>query len=233
MANIGFRVFKQVKRPSRNLIEPFRALPVATVADVMYRFNCLAANLQRINSGKKSVLLGPAVTVRTRSGDNLLIHQALDLAQPGDVIVIDGNGDLVNALVGENLALWAMQRQIAGIVIDGAVRDIDVLREIDLPIYAAGVTPGGVYKYGAGEVNVPICCGRVVVNPGDIVIGDADGVVVVPAGHAQEILEKARARQAQELAIREQIGSGVWTRPAVTDDAINALGCEIINDSFC
>lgn len=154
------------------------------------------------------------------------------MTEPGDIIVIDGQGDLVNALVGENLVLWAIKRGVAGIVVDGAIRDVDTLRKLDFPIYSAGITPSGTYKHGAGEVNVPICCGRVVVNPGDIVVGDADGLVVVPAQEAAEILEKAKGKLQQELAIREAISSGNWQRPACTDEVVEKLGCEIIDDVY-
>lgn len=229
MSNIGFRIFKKINRPSKDLVEQFRGLPVANIADEMNRFNCAAACIRPVNS---TPLLGTAITARVRSGDNLMFHKALDVAQPGDVIVIDGQGDLVNALVGENLALWAMKRGVAGIVVDGAVRDVDTLRKLDFPIYAAGVTPSGTYKHGAGEVNVPICCGRVVVNPGDIVVGDADGLVVIRAQEAAEVLEKAKGKLKQELAIREAISSGNWNRPTSTDEAVMKLGCEIIDDFY-
>jgi RraA family protein len=229
MSNIGFRIFKKVNRPDKAVVEQFSGLPVANIADVMNRFKCVGAYIRPVNS---TPLLGTAVTARVRSGDNLMFHKALDVAQPGDVIVIDGQGDLVNALVGENLVLWAMNRGVAGIVVDGAIRDVDTLRQLDFPVYAAGITPSGTYKHGAGEVNVPICCGRVVVNPGDIVVGDADGLVVIRAQEAVEVLEKAKAKFKEELAIREAISAGNWRRTACTDEAVMQLGCEIIDDVY-
>jgi len=229
MVNIGFRIFKQVNRPGKELVDQFSGIPSSNIGDVINRFNCMAANLRPVN---QVPLLGPAVTARVRPGDNLLFHQALDSAQPGDVIVIDGQGDLVNALVGENLALWAIKRGIAGIVVDGGIRDVEVLRELDFPIYAAGITPGGTYKHGAGEVNVPVCCGRVVVMPGDILVGDADGVVVVPQQAAAGILAKAQAKRREETGIKEAIAAGNWIRPACSDEALRGLGCEIIDGVY-
>ena len=227
MPNIGFRIYKKIHRPDKGLVEQFRMLPAANIGDEMNRFNCVAANIRPVNAVR---LLGTAITARTRSGDNLVLHKALDLAQPGDVVVIDGQGDLTNALVGENMVLWAMRRGIAGIVVDGAIRDVETIRQFDFPVYAAGITPSGVYKHGAGEVNVPVCCGRVIVNPGDIVVGDADGLVVVPAGDAAHVLEKARNRLKQELAIREAISAGSWIRQGCSDEAVAQIGCEIIDD---
>lgn len=229
MSNIGFRIFKRVHRPAKELVEQFRDLPAANIADEMNRFNCIDACIKPVNS---TPLLGTAVTARVRSGDNLMFHKALDVAQPGDVIVIDGQGDLVNALVGENLVLWAIKRGVTGIVVDGAIRDVDTLRKLNFPVYAAGITPSGTYKNGAGEVNVPICCGRVVVNPGDIVVGDTDGLVVIPAREAAEVLASSKAKRKAELAIREAISAGNWERPACTDEAVEKLGCEIIDDIY-
>lgn len=229
MSNIGFRIFNKVNRPQKDVVEQFRDLPVANIADEMNRFNCVEACITPVNS---TPLLGTAITAKVRAGDNLMIHKALDVAQPGDVLVIDGQGNIVNALIGENLALWAMKKGLNGIVVDGAIRDVDTLRKLDFPVYAAGITPAGTYKNGAGEVNVPICCGRVVVNPGDIIVGDADGLVVIPAQEATEILEKAKGKLQQEKAIREAIHDGDWKRPACTDEAVMKLGCEIIDDVF-
>ncbi|TBW39476.1 RraA family protein [Siculibacillus lacustris] len=229
MTDVGFRIFTRVPRPAPDLIAAFADLAAADVGDVMRTFNVMEAGLVAIVPGR---FVGPALTVRVRAGDNLMIHKALDLAQPGDVVVIDGQGDLDNALIGENLALWAHHRGVAGLVIDGGVRDIEQLRSIGLPIRARGVTPAGSFKTGGGEVNVPIACARVVVMPGDVVIGDADGVAVVPQRDIAGVLAGVAAKLATESAAKTGIAAGNWVRPTTTDDAVRGMGCAIHDTGY-
>jgi RraA family protein len=147
-------------------------------------------------------LCGPAVTVRVRPGDNLMIHVAMQLAQPGDVIVIDGAGDLTQALIGGLMRTSAIARGIAGFVVDGAVRDIAEWAEGGIAVYARGHTHRGPSKDGPGEINVPVACAGMSIAPGDLVLGDADGVVCVPASRAAELLPQVRAHAAREEKIR-------------------------------
>lgn len=228
MSNAGFRIYTKVNRPSKEIIEAFKGLPVANIADEMNRFFCVDARIKPLN---KAPLLGPAFTVKARTADNLLFHKALDLAQPGDIIVVDVQGDIVNSVTGEIMMREAMKRGVAGIVIDGAVRDSDALREMDMAIYAAGITPKGPYKDGPGEINVPICCGGIVVNPGDILVGDADGIVVINPQDAPVIVEKAKAKQAKEQAIFKAIEEGTRDKSWM-DKELKARGCEIIDDYY-
>lgn len=228
MSNAGFRIYTKVNRPSKEIIEAFKGLPVANIADEMNRFFCVDARIKPLN---KAPLLGPAFTVKARTADNLLFHKALDLAQPGDIIVVDVQGDIVNSVTGEIMMREAMKRGVAGIVIDGAVRDSDALREMDMAIYAAGITPKGPYKDGPGEINVPICCGGIVVNPGDILVGDADGIVVINPQDAPVIAEKAKAKQAKEQAIFKAIEEGTRDKSWM-DKELKARGCEIIDDYY-
>ena len=144
------------------------------------------------------LLLGTAFTVKAPIGDNMVFHRALDLAQPGDVIVVDGGGCCDRSLAGEIMMTYAAKRGIAGIVVDGALRDVDGLRNSPMPIYCKGITPQGPYKHGPGEINVPVCCGGVAVLPGDIVVGDADGLVFIRAEDAPYVLEKAIKKLAAE-----------------------------------
>ena len=123
-----------------------------------------------------AALSGPALTVRTRPGDNLMIHKAIDIAAPGDVIVVDGGGDLTNSLIGEIMVRHAASRQVGGFVINGSIRDADALITQALPVYAAGITHRGPYKDGPGEINVAIAIDGMTVEPGDLIVGDADGV---------------------------------------------------------
>jgi len=209
MSNVGLRIFSQISRPPKALIDGFTGIPVANIADNMNRMSCMDAKIRPINN---SPLLGPAFTVKSRPGDNLMLHRALDLAEPGDIVVVDAQGDLTNSIMGELMALWAKQRGIGGIIIDGAIRDVGALRKMDLPIYAAGVTPAGPYKDGPGEINVAIACGGVVVHPGDILVGDEDGIVVIRPCDAEELLEKSRAKSRAESQIMKEIANMSWDR---------------------
>jgi RraA family protein len=225
MSNVGFRIYTKIQRPSKELVEAFRGVPVANIADNMYRHSCIDAKIRPMN---KVPLLGPAFTVKSRTADNLLLHKAIDLAQPGDVIIVDCQGDTVNSVIGELMISWAARRGIAGIVVDGAIRDLDAIETMQFSVYAAGVTPKGPFKDGPGEINVPVSCGGIVVNPGDIIVGDGDGVVVIRPKDAPLVLEKAKAMQAREQDILKQIENLTWDRSWV-DKALKDKGCEIID----
>nr|WP_092073928.1 RraA family protein [Dendrosporobacter quercicolus]NSL47840.1 RraA family protein [Dendrosporobacter quercicolus DSM 1736]SDM70302.1 RraA famliy [Dendrosporobacter quercicolus] len=229
MSNVGFRIFTKIKRPDKNVVELFRGLPVANIADEMNRVNCVDARIKPVS---KKPLLGTAFTVRARIGDNLMFHKALDMAQPGDIIVVDGRGDVVNSLTGEIMMRQAMKKGLAGVVIDGAVRDADALRELDLAIYAAGITPQGPYKDGPGEINVPVCIGGVVVQPGDILVGDGDGIVVIHPKDAAGTAAKAQGKFAKEQVTFKAIEEGTLDRSAYSDEAFIKRGCEIIDDYY-
>ncbi|MFT4030071.1 MAG: methyltransferase [Protaetiibacter sp.] len=171
-----------------DLIARLGALPTANIGDAMERFGS-AEGLRAIWPGAR--LAAPAFTVWTRSGDNLAIHQSLEQVVPGQVIVVNGGGDTTRALIGELIGGRARAAGVAGFVIDGAVRDASGLRELGVPVFARGVTPAGPYKNGPSRIGVPIAIGGVVVCPGDIVVGDEDGVVVVPRADATAVLERA------------------------------------------
>lgn len=226
MSNVGFRVYTKIERPAPELVEGFRGIPVANIADNMSRQSCVDAMIKGKNSRP---LLGTAFTVKSRTADNLLMHKALDMAKPGDVIVVDVQGDLINSVTGEIMMRYAMKRGIAGFLIDGAVRDSGALAEMDFAVYAKGVTPMGPHKDGPGEINVPVCCGGVVVNPGDIIVGDDDGVVVIKPQDAPDVLEKSRATFAKEAGIFKAIDEGTYDRSWV-DKTLRERGCEIIDD---
>jgi RraA family protein len=192
---IGFRIFPDFKRPDKALIEQFAGIPSSNIGDCMERLYCMYGGLRPYN---KKLLLGPAFTVKVPAGDNLVIHKALDYAKPGDIIVVDGAGALDRALVGAMMISYGRERGIAGFVIDGCIRDVDDIYEIGIPVYARGVTPQGPYKHGPGEINVPIvCCGQIVC-PGDILVGDADGIVVIRPEYAQQLADICREKHNQE-----------------------------------
>ncbi|WP_311270356.1 RraA family protein [Sphingobium sp. WCS2017Hpa-17] len=221
--SIGFRVLPVERRVSAELVSQYRDLPVANVSDAMNRMFAGGAALRPMHGG--GILAGPAVTVKARPGDNLMLHRALDIAQPGDVVVVDAGGDLTNALIGELMVAHAESRGLAGIVIFGAIRDVAAIRAGTFPVFAAGVTHRGPYKDGPGEVNVPIAIDGMVIHPGDLIVGDDDGLLSVGIDEAQAIYEKASAKHAAETAQMEKIRRGENPRAWVVE-TLKRLGCE-------
>jgi RraA family protein len=187
------------------LIAAFRDLPVANISDNLHRLSG-AVGLRPFHDG--TPMAGTALTVRTRAGDNKVIHEALELVRPGDVIVVDGGGDLSRALIGEIMTSVAKMRGAAGFVLDGAVRDIGAIAQSSFPCFARAGIHLGPYKNGPGEINVPVSIGGMTVNPGDIVVGDADGVVAFPQAIAAALLEATRAQSAKEEALLKEIAEG-------------------------
>ena len=221
---IGFRILKRKRVVAADIVEKFRALPVANVSDCMSRMAAGGSRLRPMHAG--GMLAGPALTVKARPGDNLMLHKSLDLAQPGDVIVCDGGGDLTNSLIGELMITHAIKRKIAGIVINGAIRDAGAIRAGSFPVFAAGTSHRGPYKDGPGEINVPIAIDGMVIEPGDLILGDDDGFVCVPFAHAAAVLEATEAKQAAEVKQMAELKAGTSDRSWV-DATLKRLGCEI------
>lgn len=194
MSQVGFRIF-DVTRPERALVERFRGIPSSNINDMMNRLYNTDGTIRSLN---KKELLGTAITVRAPLGDNMMFHRALDIAQPGDVLVVDGGGCNERSLAGEIMMTYAAQKGLAGVVVNGALRDLDGIQKLDMAVYATGVTPQGPYKNGPGEINVPVCCGGVVVMPGDILVGDLDGIVVVRKEDAPLIIDEATDKFSKE-----------------------------------
>ncbi|KAA0588413.1 RraA family protein [Azospirillum lipoferum] len=204
---VGFRIYPNPKqKASPDLVERFRKLPVANVSDSMSRMAAAGPRLRPMHGG--GVLAGPAITVKSRPGDNLMLHKAIDMAEPGDVIVLDAGGDLTNALIGELMVAHAERRGVGGIVINGAIRDAATLREGRFPIFAAGVTHRGPYKDGPGEINVPISIDGMIITPGDLMLGDDDGLVCVPLADAEAIYAGTKKKHDAETAQMEAIRAG-------------------------
>jgi len=200
------QIFKRKRQVEAGLVERFRGMPVANISDCMARITAAGPRLRPMHSG--GYLCGPAFTIKTRPGDNLLVHAALDLAQPGDVLVIDAGGDLTNAIMGELMTGYAASRGIAGIVINGAVRDVDSLAASSFPVFAAGVTHRGPYKDGPGRINVAVAIDGMVVEPGDLIVGDADGVLCVPIDEAAAVHAAAHEKNEQEKVTIAAIAAG-------------------------
>ena len=222
--SIGFRICTREQVASKELVEAFSKLPVANVSDSMSRLSAAGAALRPMHAS--GGMAGVAITVKCRPGDNLMLHKAIDMAVPGDVIVVDAGGETTNALMGELMLAYAIKRGVVGFVLNGAIRDLDAFVETNLPTFAVGVTHRGPYKDGPGEINVPISLGGMVVNPGDIVIGDADGVLAVPLADAEEVLAKTEAKQDAEVRQMKAIAEGTNDRTWV-DAALKKLGCAL------
>ena len=223
MSAIGCRIRTDFPRPPRELVELFRGVPVANIDDCMNRMAAIDAAIRPLNAAP---LLGTAFTVKVAEGDNLMFHKAMDMAQPGDVFMIDAGGCTERSIFGELMLTYCKVRGVAGVVVDGAVRDAGAIAGMDLPVYARGVTPNGPYKNGPGEINYPISLGGVIVNPGDIVVGDADSVLVIRPGEAGDLAKAARAVVEKEASIMAGILKGEYSRPWV-DAKLRELGCAV------
>lgn len=221
----GKLINREISRPPVAAVEAFRGIPVANVDDCMERTAALGPDIRPM--GKKE-LLGVAFTVRVPQGDNLMVHKAMDMAQPGDVLVIDAGGYMNRSILGGLMASYCRARGLAGIVVDGCVRDSAELAEMDFPVYACGVSPNGPYKNGPGEINVPVRIGAQVINPGDILLGDADGVIVIRPEDAADTLTAVKAVIEKEAHTMEEIVNRCsYPRPWV-DEKLRALGYENI-----
>jgi regulator of RNase E activity RraA len=176
-------------------------------------------------------MVGPALTVKVPAGDNLFLHKALDMAQEGDVIILSNKGGNTQAIMGEIMVTYGRSKKIAGIVLDGPIRDIDAISKMDFPLFATGSTPGGPYKEGPGEVNTPIAIGDVTVCPGDIILADADGVIVIPRQDAAGLLEKAKEYSKFDASKLEEAKNGTSKRGWVAE-ALAKKNVEIIDDVF-
>ena len=219
------KIIKDFPRPSKELIERFRELPVANIDDAMDRMQAIDPSIKPL--GNQGKLLGPAFTIKVAQGDNLFFHAALDMAKPGDVIVIDAGGYEGRAIFGELMATYLKVRGIAGIVCDGAVRDRDELAELEnFPIYAKAATPDGPYKNGPGEIGTDVVVGGRTVHPGDIVVGDGDGVLFLNPAEAESIADATDKIKTMEAGIMENILKGAYERPWVKSK-LAAFGCEL------
>ncbi len=221
----GYRIHPRAAGPEAGVVQAFKAIPVAAIGDAMSR-NVGAIGLRQYHARLEAVLCGPAVTVRVRPGDNLMIHKALMMVQPGDVLVIDGGGDVSQALVGGLMRTTCLARGLGGLVIDGAIRDLCEWAQDGMPIFARGHTHRGPSKDGPGEINVPVAWAGLAVLPRDLIVGDADGVIAVPAAEAAEVLRRSQAHLAREAVIRETNRSGT-ADPERFDAVLRAKGLPV------
>ena len=223
--SVGKRIFLKRELPDRKLVEEFKSIPASNTADVMGRSCAMNPRIHLVSKPKAQMMAGPAYTVKCRAGDNLTLHAALNYCQEGDVLVVSNEEDDTRALMGEiMMAYLCYTKKIAGIVLDGPIRDIDEIGNWDFPVYCTGTTPGGPYKEGPGEINVPIACG-------DIILADPDGVIVIPRKDAPVILEDAKKFQAADEKKLAAAKNGTANR-AWVEKSLAEKGYEIIDDVY-
>ena len=229
---VGKRIYLKRELPDPEIVEQFKSIPASNTADVMARNCAMNPRIKLVSSPKAQMAAGPAFTVKARAGDNLALHAALNFCSEGDFIVVSNEEDDTSSLMGEIMMAWLMcTKKVAGIVLDGPIRDIDEIGKWDFPVYCTGTSPGGPYKDGPGEINVPISCGGVSVNPGDIILADPDGVIVIPHRDAEVVLEDAKKFMAQDapklIAARNGTSNRAWVNKSLEEK-----GFEIIDDVY-
>ncbi len=215
-------IIRDFERVPADVVKKASEFAASILADVAGRRGTLDGRIAALSPSMR--MAGPAFTIEVRPGDNLMIHAAISMAKPGDVLVIDGKADRTCALMGSIMINACKKVGLAGVVLDAAVRDTEELRELGFPVYSVGSNPNGPTKFVPGRINWPISCGGVAVNPGDLVVGDADGVVVVERGKAASLLDAAAKKVADERSRIADIVAGRNLTPKWLDPALRAAG---------
>jgi regulator of RNase E activity RraA len=219
----GFRIRYEIERPDPEIVAGFAEFETPEISDLMNRLYTMTSAIKNLTAPHLR-LLGPACTVKAFPGDNLMVHKSLDIVKPGDVVVIDASSSTMTAVLGDLISMKARHRGIAGFVIDGLLRDLPAILELgDFPVFARGVTPIGPLHRGPGEINFAVSVGGIVVHPGDVIVGDLNGVVVVPQEVAGELLVRLRERAPAERAYSESVARGQFSNDWV-DQALEASG---------
>lgn len=221
VGKLGFRYIAEIERPDPKWSEKLLEYATCNISDGLNKLYTMDCGIRQMFPSRK--FAGPAVTVKVRSGDNFMLHKAISLVQPGDVLVVETQGCNAYAVCGDLMVSCMDKLGVAGLVVDGTVRDIETLREIGMPVFARGTVCGAGDKEGPGEVNFPIACGGVVVNPGDLVMGDENGVVVVPKDDIEEAIAGADKKLAAEAKRRKEIAEGQYVKGGL-DEIMRAKG---------
>jgi len=207
----GFRLRSEWERPPRAVIDGFREFETPAISDQMNRLYTMEPAI-RVLTDPQARLIGPALTVKVFPGDNLMVHKSLDIAKPGDVIVVDAGSSTMNAVLGDLISTKARHRGVAGFIVDGLIRDLPAILELgDFPVFARDVTPIGPLHRGPGEIGGAISAGGIVVNPGDVIVADLNGVVVVPRLDVESVLEDVRAKAAGEAEYVAAVARGEFS----------------------
>ena len=213
---------RDFERVSPEVVKRASEYAASILADVAGRRGTVDGRIAPLTAGMR--LAGPAFTIEVRPGDNLMIHAAMSMARPGDILVIDGKGDRTCALMGSIMINACKKLGLGGVVIDAAIRDSDELRALGFPVYAVGTNPNGPTKFVPGRINWPVSCGGIAVNPGDLVVGDADGVVVIEREKAESMLALAAKKVSDERERLTDIAAGKNLRPKWLEGALRAAG---------
>lgn len=216
---LGYRIFPSTRNVPQRIIEEYHNFPSSIVSDCMEKLFAMDDAIRPFHPKPK--IVGHALTIHCPPGDNLVIQKAIEMAEPGDVLVMNAGGTTTQAPVGEIIVRNCIRKGIVGLIIDGAVRDTDILPTLPIPVYAKGVTHRGCYKNGPGEINVPIACGGIIVRPGDLVIGDSDGIMVVPYEEAENLLPNLRETFQNEQTIIEKITNNTIDRSWVDQELLS------------
>lgn len=223
----GFVAVLEIDRPAPGLAERFLAYSAANVSDVQGRHQTMHASIKQLYTPMPKVC-GPAITVKTRPGDNLMAMKAIGVARRGDVIVISSDGEANLSVWGGIMSTMASRQGVVAVVTDGVVRDLVQTREVGLPVWSTGNTPAAPTKDGPGQLNTPITCGNVIVNPGDLVFADEDGVVVIRRSEAEAVLQRAQERVEKEDGWLASIEQGDYSPLVDTDEQLRARGCLVV-----
>jgi RraA family protein len=220
----GFRVNMDMPRLPAAFIQRFAEFNTPDISDLLNRLYAVDSGIKCLTGDHR--LCGPALTVKVFPGDNLMVHKALDVAAPGDIVVVDARGSTMNAVLGDIISTKAQHRGIAGFILDGLVRDVPAIQALGFPVFARGTTSIGPLHRGPGEIGYPICCGGVVVNPGDIMVADSAGTVVIPSDIAHELLHRLNAYRENNATYLEDVKQGKFNN-AWVDNLLEAGGCPI------
>jgi regulator of RNase E activity RraA len=206
---IGNRRHASREQVDAHTIARLRELPAAILSDNLGGLMGTGLLAKRHRNGR---MAGTAVTVKVRAGDNLVLHRALDHVRAGDVLVVDAGGDIGQAVTGKIMLSFLERLGAAGIVVNGVIRGAEEIAQRDFPCFTRGFTPRGPFKTGPGEFNVPVAIDTLVINPGDIVVGDGDGIVAFPADQAERLITVAAAQADKEIGNAQAIQEGRWDR---------------------
>lgn len=219
----GFRVRREIERADPEVIAGLAEFDTPEISDLMNRLYTMSSQIRNLTAPHVK-LVGPACTVKAFPGDNLMVHKSLDIVKPGDVVVVDASASTMTAVLGDLISTKARHRGIAGFVVDGLLRDLPAIIALgDFPVFARGVTPIGPLHRGPGEINFAVSAGGIVVHPGDVIVGDLNGVVVVPRQLADELLQRLRDRAPAERAYAESVARGEFSNDWV-DKALESSG---------
>jgi regulator of RNase E activity RraA len=224
----GFRVRLDFPRLDRELMDEFRDFVTPDISDLLNRLYSVDPAITCL-TGSYHQLCGPACTVKVFPGDNLMVHKSLDVARPGDIVVVDAGRSPMNAVLGDLVSTKAKYREIAGFIVDGLIRDLPAILPLDFPVFARGTTTVGPMHRGPGEINYPISCGGIVVNPGDLIVGDAAGVVVIPQGIALELLERLKGHRESNAAYLAAVKVGDFSN-AWVDRLLEKHECLVVGN---